>query len=230
MSSFKEYISYLEKDKSGQEIVAMIDCLTTNKTSFFREAHHFDYLQEHVLPSLTAMKKKRIRIWSAGCSTGEEPYTIAIVLRESLDNLESLDVRILATDISTRVLHTAREGIYPAENLEDVPMELRYKYFTKVAETKEGSQYKINENIKALVKFARLNLLDPWPMKGPFDVIFCRNVMIYFDKETQQMLVNRFTDLLGPEGYLFVGHSESLMSINHRLTYVQPAIYKKLRN
>lgn len=226
ISGFKQYLSLVESDKTGQELAAMIELLTTNKTDFFREPQHFDYLQKHILCGLPEEKKK-LRIWSAGCSTGEEPYTIAIVLSENLDKMTNVDVRILATDISARVLAVAKEGMYSAESLAGVPPELRRKYFVHTRGTTGSDCYRVHSKLKSLVKFARLNLMSAWPMKGPFDVIFCRNVMIYFNKETQRMLVRRFANLLEPGGYLFTGHSESLMGMVDSLHYVQPAIYQK---
>jgi len=224
--SFKEYLALVQSDKSGQELAAMIELLTTNKTDFFREPQHFDYLRKHIL-SRFPEEKKKLRIWSAGCSTGEEPYTIAIVLTEALDEIGSVDMRILATDISTKVLGIAREGIYSRENLAGVPPELRHKYFVRTVGPTGGECYRVHDKLKSLVKFARLNLMSDWPMKGPFDVIFCRNVMIYFDKQTQRMLIKRFANLLESGGYLFTGHSESLMGMVDSLRYIQPAIYQK---
>lgn len=224
--SFKQYLSLVESDKSGQELAAMIELLTTNKTDFFREPQHFDYLRKHILCGFPE-KKRKLRIWSAGCSTGEEPYTIAIVLMEALEEIANIDVRILATDISSRVLAIAKEGIYSAENLAGVPPELRQKYFIRTTGKTGNNCYQVHDKIKSLVKVARLNLMSTWPMKGPFDVIFCRNVMIYFNKETQRMLVRRFANLLEPGGYLFTGHSESLMGMVDSLHYVQPATYQK---
>lgn len=225
LNNFNEYIDYLEQDSSGQELSLMIDSLTTNKTSFFREPQHFDYLKQHILPAVRA-KSNKLRIWSAGCSSGEEPYTLAIVIKETFSDADNMDIRILATDISTKVLGIAKEGIYSQDVLRDVAPELVSKYFTCI-KANGNSTYKVNDDIKSLVCFARLNLMDEWPMKGPFDAIFCRNVMIYFDKPTQQELVRRYWELLAPEGHLFVGHSESLTASSHQFKYVQPAAYVK---
>ncbi len=222
--SFDRYISYLEQDKSGREIINMMESLTTNKTSFFRESQHFDYMRNQILPALISARS-RIRIWSAGCSSGEEPYTISIVLLESTPGINAMDVKVLATDIATAVLKKAKEGIYEAESVRDINPQLLKKYFEIVKDG--GTKYKVKDSVKQLVTFARLNLMESWPMKGPFDIIFCRNVMIYFDKPTQERLVNRYYDYLKPGGHLFVGHSESLVSIDHKFHYVQPAIYKK---
>ncbi|MEN6520401.1 MAG: protein-glutamate O-methyltransferase [Armatimonadota bacterium] len=225
MSNFEEYMDYLERDKSGKELSIMIDSLTTNKTSFFRESQHFEYLQRHLLPSLKA-ESNRIRIWSAGCSSGEEPYTLSVVIRETFPDVDRMDVRILATDISSKVLDTAKEALYNKDTLKDVPPDMVRKYFT-CTQTKPMRIYKVNDNARSMIRFARLNLMDQWPMSGPFDVIFCRNVMIYFDKPTQQELVRRYWEMLRPGGHLFVGHSESLTATSHQFKYVQPAVYIK---
>lgn len=225
ISNFDSYMDYLKEDKSGQELLTMIDSLTTNKTSFFRESQHFTYLSENIVPSLLEQGGK-IRIWSAGCSSGEEPYTLAIVLREAIKNIDKLDVKILATDISTDVLGRAKQAVYSHETLLDMPQSLLYKYFTCI-ETKPVRLYRANDSIRSMVSLARLNLMGQWPMSGPFDAIFCRNVMIYFDKPTQQNLINRYWELLAPGGHLFVGHSESLTSTAHNYKYVQPAVYVK---
>ncbi|NWF92203.1 MAG: protein-glutamate O-methyltransferase [Syntrophaceae bacterium] len=223
LKNFDAYMEYLESGSHQGELVAMIEAMTTNKTSFFRESQHFDYLRERILPEL---KARRIRIWSAGCSSGEEPYSIAIVLNEAIQNISLWDISILATDLSTRMLARARKGVYEINQLREVPAVLVSKYFTCV-ETNPVRRYQVNESIRRHVHFARLNLMEAWPMRGPFDLIFCRNVMIYFDKPTQGRLVNRFWKLLKPGGYLFVGHSESLTGSPHKFRYVQPAIYMK---
>ncbi|MDF1504328.1 protein-glutamate O-methyltransferase CheR [Roseisolibacter sp. H3M3-2] len=224
--TFDAYLDQVRADP--RELAEMIDLLTTNKTSFFRESAHFDYLRDQLLPSLGAGP---VRIWSAGCSSGEEPYTLAMVLRETWGaDLGRRDVKVLATDISRRVLATAAAGVYPDALLEDVPAELRRRYWTR-AET-PGARgaapgWRAADALRALVTFAPLNLMGAWPMRGPFQAIFCRNVMIYFDKATQQQLVSRYYDLLAPGGHLFVGHSESLSALSHRFAYVQPAVYRR---
>jgi len=219
LSSFKEYLSLIERDRAGGEIASMIDALTTNKTSFFRESRHFDCLRALVLPSLR--QRKRIRIWSAGCSTGEEPLSLAMVLREGIPDVDRRDLRILATDISRQVLERARQGIYDVAQLQAVPALLRERYFTCMP----SRLYRAQDSVLRLVSWARLNLVDDWPMQGPFDVIFCRNVMIYFDRPTQERLVERFARMLRPGGYLFVGLSESSSAASGGLDYVEPAVY-----
>ncbi len=221
LPDFDAYLQRIRDDRSGGEIVAMIDVLTTNKTSFFREAQHFDYLQEEVFPAF-AGNRRPLRIWCAGCSTGEEPYTLAIVLREAFRDTK-MDVKILATDISTRVLEHARAGVYEADKLSEAPPTLVSRYFTE--EPGAPRRYRVRPETQKLIQFARLNLMEEWPMRGPFDVIFCRNVMIYFDKETQERLIRRFAALLGPGAPLLVGHSESLTAWSSIVRYVRPAVY-----
>jgi chemotaxis protein methyltransferase CheR len=222
LATFEEYLDRVEGDASGRELRAFIDALTTNKTSFFREPQHFDFLAARVLPACA--EAGRARIWSAGCSSGEEAYTIAMVMRETIPDVERMDARVLATDISERVLARAREGVYEHELMRDVPVPLARKYFACVRQEAPRA-YRAGDALRALVRFARLNLMEAWPMRGPFDAIFCRNVMIYFDRPTQERLVGRFWELLAPGGHLFVGHSESLTALDHRFRYVQPAVY-----
>lgn len=222
-TDFAAYLDYLAQDESRAEFAEMVDALTTNKTSFLREPSHFDYLRDVVLPATPGS----LRIWSAGCSTGEEPYTLAMLLNEVVPTLVSRDVRILATDISHRVLATAKAAQYSAELMTGVPPEWLKRYWIKRTQADGRVTYEAVPALRRLVHFARLNLMEQWPMHGPFDAIMCRNVMIYFDKETQQRLIERFWALLRPGGHLFVGHSESLTGLSHRFRYVQPAIYGK---
>jgi chemotaxis protein methyltransferase CheR len=223
LGNFEEYIEVVEHD--AEELATMIDLLTTNKTSFFREEQHFDYLREHLLPEWRATQR-RIRIWSAGCSSGEEPYTLSTILNEDIPNVDREDVRILATDLSMRMIARVREGVYSEDALQEMSPLLVQKYFVPVSMQRPRS-YRVGERLRALVKVAQLNLMEPWPMKGDFDAIFCRNVMIYFDKATQSRLVNRFWEMLKPHGHLFIGHSESLTGMTHEFQYVRPAIYVK---
>ncbi|MCF8130996.1 MAG: protein-glutamate O-methyltransferase CheR [Deltaproteobacteria bacterium] len=223
MGSFDEYVAYLENDGDQFELTSMVDVMTTNKTSFFREIDHFHFLRDTVHPGI---KSRKIRVWSAGCSSGEEPYTHAMVLFESLPDIDSRDALILATDISTRMVRQTKSALYSDEKLATLPKTFLNRYFTKTRANGE-SAYQVVPRIRKIVRTARLNLMDPWPMKGPFDAIFCRNVMIYFDTQTQHKLVNRFWELLRGGGYLFVGHSEGLSSIKHQFRYQKPAVYKK---
>ncbi len=226
MHSFDQYIDYLADDSSGTELTAMLDAISTNLTSFFREHDHFEYVAKEVLTKLVAAGQRRLKIWSAGCSTGEEPYSIAITACEKIPDLANWDARILATDLSTNVLRQAMEACYPAKRLESMLPQLRNKYFVPEQSGGERS-YRVSDRIRRLVTFAHLNLMGNWPMRGPFNVIFCRNVMIYFDKPTRNKLVRRFFDLLAPGGTLLIGHSESLTGIQHKFKYVRPTIYTK---
>ncbi len=223
IDSIKKYIKYLETKNGLQEMGLLVDVMTTNKTSFFREIEHFNFLGSHVLPE---MEDRRLRFWTAACSSGEEPYSLSILLREKLPDLESKDVRILATDISMQMLEKARKAVYGKGMMIGLPPQYLAKYFEK--NNNGGSPiYQVNKNIQSLVKLAWLNLIETWPMKGPMNVIFCRNVMIYFDKITQEKLINRFWDIIKPGGYLFVGHSEGLSAISHKFKYIKPAVYMK---
>ncbi len=222
MTRIDDYMACIEGPDGAAELGLMIDVMTTNKTNFFREPEHFYFLRDTLLKNF---KGARLRLWSAACSSGEEPYTLSIFLREHLPNVDRCDARILATDISVRMLEKASAGIYGEETLRAVPNDLRQKYFTR--SNTRPPVYQVKDNVKRLVALARLNLMDTWPMRGPFDVIFCRNVMIYFDRATQQRLINRFYDLLATGGYLMVGHSEGLSAITHRMRYIRPAVYRK---
>ncbi len=229
--SFSGYVQHVMEDGSGQEFGELIDAISTNLTQFFRENSHFAYLTEHFLPPLLQKKrregKRRLRVWSAGCSTGEEPYTLGMTLSETLgDEMPNWDIKILATDISRNVLRQAEAGVYSQKRLGDVPPALRHRHFT-VTRKGDDKVFTVNDNVRRLIAFRYLNLMEPWPFGGPFDFIFCRNVMIYFDKPTQESLVNRYWDCLEPGGLLFTGHSESLTGINHRFRYVQPTIYTR---
>ena len=218
--SFKQYIDYVENDASGQELTAMVDALTTNKTSFFRESQHFDYLRARVIPELRRSPRP-FTVWSAGCSTGQEPYSLAILFKEELPLSSRNQVRILATDISRRVVEIGLKGRYDRNQLEGMTPALLKKYFSAAG---EPGVVEINPDVRAMVTFAKLNLMKPWPMKGAFDLILCRNVMIYFDRPTQQNLTNRFASILRPGGYLFIGHAETISGGSGELAYVQPAV------
>ena len=216
---FPTYYKYLKADQSGQALVELIDALTTNHTSFFREPAHFDFMVREILPA--AKRSGALSIWSAACSTGEEPYSIALTARE-----QGAAPQILATDISTRALDTARRAVYSAERFEQpLPAWLR-KHLLK-GEGQWTGHYRIAPQAQAMVNFQRLNLIEPLPALGPFQLIFCRNVMIYFSRETQEHVVRQLEERLEPGGYLFVGHSESLTGIRHNLQQLQPAIYRK---
>jgi chemotaxis protein methyltransferase CheR len=224
-----DYLETVMNDPAGEEFASLIDALSTNLTSFFRESSHFTYLSQELLPKVMARQRQRrlshIRAWSAACSTGEEPYTIAITLCEALEGKGHWDAKILATDISRNVLRTAVNGTYDAPRVDGVPQSLRAKYFA--APPGAADRLRVAAAARSMVTFNYLNLMDPWPFSGPFDFIFCRNVMIYFDKPTQEKLVNRFWNCLASDGVLFTGHSESLTGIAHKFEYVRPTIYLK---
>jgi chemotaxis protein methyltransferase CheR len=223
LQDFDAYLRLVAADASGGELARLIDALTTNKTSFFREPQHFGLLRQRLLAELH-VPGRRLRVWSAGCSSGEEPYSLAMVMDEELGS--TADVRILATDISARMIAHARRGVYQEEALRAVPAASRLRHFRCVSAVPSRT-YEVSRRLRSLVRFARLNLLDVWPMKGRFELICCRNVMIYFDEPTRQLLVDRFWDMLAPGGYLFAGHSESLAGLRHGLQYVQPAVYRR---
>ncbi len=228
LRSFGEYVEILKHDADGTETAAMLDALCTNLTYFFREPRHFELLAERALPAMLDRHKddRRLRLWSAGYSSGEEPYSIAIVLHEKIPDLACWDVQVLATDLSFQMLGAAREGVYPAERLRGAPPRVIQEYFKRL---NDGGQplYEVSDRVRRFVHFARLNLLGEWPMKGKFDVVFCRNVMIYFDKPTQARLIERLWNRLEHGGTLFVGHSESLAGVRHRFRYVEPTVYEK---
>ncbi len=232
LKSFSDYCALL-KENSEQEKNYFINAITTNLTSFFREEHHFDYLTEHELPQLKKLKradstgKKRLRIWSCASSTGEEPYSIAMTIFEALkQELNQWDAKILATDIDSNVLAKGKAGVYDFKRIEHLPLALKKMYFYQ---SNDGNQHyvKVHEKLQNLITFKLLNLLHSWPMKGPFDVIFCRNVIIYFDKKTQQELFSRFYELLTPGGLLFLGHSESLGHYQQYFECVGRTIFRK---
>ncbi len=227
LKSFQQYYDHLIADPSGEALTAMIDALTTNHTSFFREPAHFDFLRSIVLPQLE--RRDQIAIWSAACSTGEEPYSIAFCLLQYFAQRSSPSIRILATDISTRVLAGARRAAYPEERFTGFPVHELRPFLMRGTENWKG-WYLVKKHVRDLVEFRRLNLMNAFSQLGLFPVIFCRNVMIYFDKATQESLVNRLADHLEPGGYLLIGHAESLNRINHPLQYVQPAVYRKAGN
>ncbi len=222
--TFAQYCDYLNNDSSG-ELVHFVNALTTNLTAFFRENHHFEFLAKTLLPNLFATKaSKRIRIWSAGCSTGEEPYSLAMVLRENLPRNGVWDVKILATDLDSNVVAKASSGIYEEHRLNGVSPQRMKRFFTKNRHT---NQVKVKSEVRELIIFKQLNLMHEWPMKGPFDFIFCRNVVIYFNKDTQKTLFQRFADLTVDNGYLFIGHSESLFNVSDQYQLVGNTIYQR---
>ncbi len=234
LRSFSEYCDFLfSSDGMQNELVHMIDVVTTNKTDFFREPNHFEYLVQKTLPALMAGRGSGIRntlmVWSAGCSTGEEPYTLAMVLNEFAEKCPGFkfSYTILATDISTRVLEKAKQAIYDHERVGPVPTDMKKKYLLK-SKKKTSDLVRITPELRTFVRFRRLNFVDgDFGMREPMDIIFCRNVLIYFDRPTQEMILNRFFRHLSPGGYVFLGHSETLQGMDVPLIQVAPTIYRR---
>ena len=232
IKSFHEYCEYLfSTEGKEQELIRMIDVVTTNKTDFFREPRHFDYLADHAVPALVELYgaglRREFSIWSAGCSTGEEPYTIAMVLNEFREDHPAFRFLILATDICTKVLDKAMLGIYNQDKVEGIPMALKKKYLMK-SRNSEKRLVRVVPELRADVRFRRLNFMDEdFGMREPMDIIFCRNVIIYFDKPTQERLLNRLCHHLVPGGYIFMGHSETLSGLKVSLVSVGPMVYRK---
>ncbi len=211
LTSFSDYCDLVESRDGADEQLNMVAALTTNVTSFFREPHHFKTLQEDVLPPLIARAREggRVRIWSAGCSNGQEPYSIAMTVLGMASDMLSRDFKVLATDIDPFVLRHAKGGVYPEAAIDLVPAELKNKFLTRGGD-KDDPQWTVGPEPRRMVTFNRLNLMGNWPMKGPFDIIFCRNVVIYFDDPTKDKIWGQYASLLNPDGYLFIGHSERL--------------------
>ena len=229
IDSFKEYYAYVINDRSGGELVHLIDCVSTNFTSFFRENSHFEILKATVLPTFVREgrgKNKEILLWSSASSSGEEPYTMAMVVADFISQHPEMRYRIMATDISTRVLAQAKAGVYAEERIVKVPVPFLKKYFQKGVGSSEG-YVKVKEDLRRMVHFDRFNLMGDFPWCEAIDVIFCRNVMIYFNRETQQELVHKFYQALTPGGYLFIGHSESISGLKHDFTQIDATAYQK---
>lgn len=227
LTSFAEYCALVESGESA-ELEELTNAITTNLTSFFREGYHFEQLAAEVLPQIAANRagSRRLRVWSAGCSTGEEPYSLSVVLNEALPRMRDWDIKLLATDIDSKVVATAAEGIYAAERFKGVSQERVQRWFEPVPGRPGFSG--ASTPLKSLITFKQLNLLDPWQMKGPFDIIFCRNVVIYFDKTTQRELFDRMADLQEPGGWLFIGHSENLQNVTTRYQLVGRTVYRQV--
>ena len=226
LRSFQEYYELIRADKSGTELAGLLDALSTNLTSFWREPSHFQYLAQDILPEWGQGRQPlRKTVWSAGCSTGEEPYTQAMLMMDAFSGKDLSGVKVYASDLNTQVLAQAELGIYPLARMEALPQGWR-RFFQKGIREKAG-YVQVKREVRRLVQFFRFNLMDHFPFREEVDVIFCRNVMIYFEKNTQIELVEKFHHALKPGGYLFIGHSESLCNHQHRFKYVKPAIYRK---
>ena len=219
--SFEDYFRHVQSDGTGESLLALIDALTTNHTAFLREPEHFRALVTRVLPGL---RSGRVTLWSAAGSSGEEPYSMLFTILEAKPQMP--DVRILATDISSRMLAIAEQGVYNADRLSALPPAWLQKYFDRHIGGEPGT-WRVRAQYRAMIEFRRLNLMDALPCSFRFPVIFCRNVLIYFNRETQESVVNRLAGAIEPGGYLFTGHAESLTGIRHPLHYVQPAVYQR---
>ena len=228
LATFDEYCQLLE-DPKHSEFTHFINAITTNLTSFFRENHHFEILANQVLPEIIEKKSdsKRLRIWSAGCSTGMESYSIAMVVKELMENRADWDIKILATDLDTSVIETASQGIYDSDKITGISEQRFNKWFRQGSGEFTG-KVKISKELKSLISFKPLNLLETFPFSGPMDIIFCRNVVIYFDKDTQRLLFNKFANIHDNKGYLFIGHSETLYNVTNRYKLLKSTVYQKI--
>lgn len=231
MTNFKEYIEYVfSKEGLNGEIIHMLDVVSTNKTDFFREPVHFDFLNNTVLPEFVEQRagSRTIKIWSAGCSSGEEPYTLAIVLAEFAAKNPGFDFSIIGTDISTQILQKAVDAVYKEDRVSIIPIETKRKYFLR-SKDRQNPTVKVIGDLRKKVRFGRLNFMDTYyDMPETFDVVFCRNVLIYFDRPTQEKVINKLCDKLRPNGYFFLGHSESIMNMDVPLKQVKPTIFRRL--
>ena len=222
LHSFAEYYDHVVSDETGAAMTALVDSLTTNHTSFFREPLHFELLRHTIFPALQS--RAEIHLWSAACSSGEEPFSIAMTLLEASRADALAKVRIRATDISTRVLTKAAQATYAADRFPDIPRQIMQRYLLK---SERQALYRFKPEVRSMIRFEHLNLMDTLPQGYRCSVLFCRNIMIYFDRSTQQSLVQRLATHIEPGGYLFIGHSESLNNITHNFEYVAPATYRK---
>lgn len=226
--NFTQYVNYIKNDKQGKETVNFVNAITTNLTSFFREKHHFDHLKKTIEAIVKSNpNNKRIRIWSSASSSGQEPYSIAMTLLDAIPNIASWDAKILATDIDTGMLEKCKKGEYSIDMLDDIPAIYRKRFVVK--SNKDKKIMTMSDSLKKILTFKQLNLLHNFPMKGPFDVIFCRNVVIYFDKPTQIDLFNCMADLLKPDGIIYLGHSESLFKVSDRFKLEDKTTYRRIK-
>ena len=227
LESFGQYIELIERGEGG-EVEEFVNAVTTNLTSFFREPHHFDYLGREMIPALVSRGgAHRLRIWCCAASTGEEPYSIAIVLREAQERLAGWNVKMLATDLDSNVLATGATGVYADERLKGMDPARVARFFDKGGGAHAG-KFRVRDELRNLITFKQLNLMNDWPVRGPFDAIFCRNVIIYFDKATQRTLFERMAALQRPGDLLFLGHSESLHRVSDRYELIGRTIYRRL--
>lgn len=229
LTKFSDYCDMLTSGHES-ELIEFTNAITTNLTAFFRENHHFEHLKTKVLPEIIRnnASTKRIRIWSAGCSSGEEPYSIAMCVREILPKSRGWDVKILATDLDSNMVKRGKEGVYTAERVEGLS-DSRMKKWVKKGRGDNSDMVRMSDDLRELITFKELNLMEGWPIKGPFDFMFCRNVVIYFNKDTQRELFARYADLLAPNAYLYIGHSESLNKVTDRFDLLGNTIYQKVK-
>lgn len=229
LPDFESYLKIIKR-KNEEELIHLVNAITTNLTSFYRESHHFDYLKTTVFPALMEKnaETRKIRIWSAGCSTGEEPYSIAITVRDFFPRDEDWDVRIIATDLDSNVVNTGKKGIYPIERVKDVATAYKKRWMRR-GKGDKADLVKMDPELQEIITFKQLNLLEGWPIKGPIDIVFCRNVVIYFDKDTQRILFDRFADVMSPRGHLFIGHSENMFNVCDRFESLGQTIYQRTK-
>jgi chemotaxis protein methyltransferase CheR len=232
IGSFREYRALLAGPDGKNEMGEFTNAVTTNLTSFFRENHHFEYFREHVLGPMAegvAGRRRRLRVWSSACSTGEEPYSIAMTIAETLPDWQKLDIKILATDLDTEVLQRAAAGIYADDRVRGLAPRRLSTFFSPVAD-KGRQAFRIDPQLVSMITFRQLNLMNPLPMRGPLEAIFCRNVIIYFDKDTQRELFTRIAPLQNPDALLFLGHSESLFKVSDAYDLIGKTIYRRTKD
>lgn len=228
LDQFSDYLNLLA-DAEGDEIGDFMNSVTTNLTAFFREMHHFEYLKNELVPQLMKINSdtRRIRIWSAGCSTGEEPYSIAITMKEAIPERAGWDVKILATDLDTNVLATASRGVYGQDRIEGIHQDMLKRWFLK-GKGEQAGMVRVRPELRDMIMFKPLNLMQDWPVKPGIDILFCRNVVIYFDKETQRVLFDRYANTLADHGQMFIGHSETLYKVSERFKLLGKTVYQKI--
>lgn len=227
IDNFDDYYNIL-KNNPGDELQNFINAVTTNLTSFFREKHHFDYLRDKVIPEkLKDNSLRGLRIWSAGCSTGEEPYSLAMMLRESIPDIDRMEVKIFASDLDTNVVETASQGVYDAKRVEGMESARIKRWFQRGTGDNVG-KVRVRKELRDMIDFQQVNLMQDWPKKEKYDVVFCRNVVIYFDKETQKVLFNRFADVIKPKQHLFIGHSETLHKLTDKFQLIGKTVYRRI--
>ena len=229
LPDYKSYCDYVFSPEGQEEIIHMMDVVSTNKTDFYREAGHFEYLYDELLPELyQANNRLMLKVWSAGCSSGEEPYTLAIVMSEFKEKYPGFDFQILGTDISTQMLQTGANAIYKEDRISVIPMYLKKKYFLR-SKDRNNPQVRLVKPIRDKVSFRRLNFMDTvYDIHDQFDIIFCRNALIYFERENQEMVINKLCQKLSPNGYFFLGHSESITNMKVPLKSIKPTIFRKI--